>query len=153
MYAVLEMHQKRYISICPLILIPYHNHGETLLIVSHHANDTSKASHHEPVDCAVPWPHHPNDTFKASQCQPVDNTVLHHTNDTSKTSHHQPVDHTDADIPNGNQDNNGANEEIEHGSNNNSAEDEDKDENIEVNAPKQQQPHTFNNDICPSQLH
>ena len=55
--------------------------------------------------------------------------------------------------PDGNQDNNGANEEIEHGSNNNNADDEDKDEDTEVNAPKQQQPCTFNNNIHPSQLH
>ena len=76
-------------------------------------------------------------------------TVSRHANDTSKASHHQPVDHTDADTPNGNQDNNGTNEEIEHGSNNNN---KDEDEDTEVNAPKQQWPHTFNNDIHPSQL-
>ena len=126
------MHQKRNRSICPLKLIPYCNHGETSLTVSHHAIDTSKASHCQPVDHAVPWPHHANDT--------------------SKASHLQPVDHTDADTPNGNQDNDGANEEIEHGSNNNDTDDEDEDEDTEVNAPKQQ-PCTFNNNIHPSQLH
>ena len=54
--------------------------------------------------------------------------------------------------PIGNQDNDGANEEIEHGSNNNNTDDEDKDEDTEVNVPKQWWPCTFNNDICPSQL-
>ena len=126
------MHQKRNRSICPPKLTPYHNRGETSLAVSRHTADTSKASHHQPVDHAAPWPHH--------------------TNDTSKASHRQPVDHADADTPNGNQDNDGANEEIEHGSNNNNADDEDKDKDTEVNAPKQRQPCTFNNDICPSQL-
>ena len=72
MYTVLEIHQKRNRSIHPLKLIPYHNHGETLLAVSCHATDTSKASHH------------------------------------------QPVDHADVDTPDGNQDKDGANEEIEH---------------------------------------
>ena len=111
------MHQKRNRSICPLKLIPYCNHGETSLAVSHHATDTSKASHH----------------------QPVDHTVLRpcHANDTSKASHRQPVDHADTDTPDGNQDNNGANEELEHGSNTNDADDEDEDEDTEVNAPKQ----------------
>ena len=89
------MHQKRNRSIHPLNLIPYCNHGETLLAVSHHTTDTSKASHR------------------------------------------QPVDHTDTDTPDGNQDNDGVNEEIEHGSNNNNADDEDKDEDTEVNVPKQ----------------
>ena len=64
--------------------------------------------------------------------------VSHHTTDTSKASHCQPVDHADADTPDGNQDNDGANEEIEHGSNNNDADDEDEDEDTEVNALKQQ---------------
>ena len=111
------MHQKRNRSIRPPKLIPYRNHGETSLAVSCHTTDTSKASHHQPVDHAAPWPHHANDT--------------------SKASHRQPVDHADMDTPNGNQDNDGANEEIEHGSNNNDADDEDKDEDTEVNAPKQ----------------
>ena len=63
--------------------------------------------------------------------------VLHHATDISKASHRQPVDHTDMDTPNGNQDNDGANEEIEHGSNNNNTDDEDEDEDTEVNIPKQ----------------
>ena len=66
--------------------------------------------------------------------------VLRHTNDASKASHCQPVDHADND---------GANEEIEHGSNNNDADDEDKDEDTEVNVPKQQRPRT----ITTSALH
>ena len=90
------MHQKRNRSIHPLNLIPYCNHGETLLTVSHHATDTSKASHR------------------------------------------QPVDHADMYTPNGNQDNDGVNEEIEHGSNNNDANYEDEDEDTEINALKQQ---------------
>ena len=60
-----------------------------------------------------------------------------HATDASKASHHQPVDHADVDTPDGNQDNDGANEEIEHGSNNNNADDEDEDEDTEINAPKQ----------------
>ena len=99
--------------------------------MSCHTTDTSKAS--QPVDHTAPWPRHANDT--------------------SKASHHQPVDHADADTPNGNQDNDGVNEEIEHGSNNNDADDEDEDEDTEVNALKQRWPCTSNNDICPSQLH
>ena len=75
-----------------------------------------------------------------------------HATDTSKASHRQPVDHADMDTPDGNQDNDGANEEIEHGSNNNVTDDEDEDEDTEVNALKQRRPCTFNNDICPSQL-
>ena len=66
------MHQKRNRSICPPKLIPYRNHGETSLAVSHHTTDTSKASHRQPVDHAVPRPCHANDTSKASHCQPVD---------------------------------------------------------------------------------
>ena len=65
-YAVLEMHQKRNRSICPPKLIPYRNHGETSLAVLRHVTDTSKASHHQPVDHAAPWPHHANDISKAS---------------------------------------------------------------------------------------
>ena len=112
------MHQKRNRSICPPKLIPYRNHGETSLTVSRHATDTSKASHRQPVDHTAPWPRHTNDTSKASHCQ--------------------PVDHAEPDTPDGNQDNNGVNEEIEHGSNNNDADDEDKDEDTEVNVLKQQ---------------
>jgi hypothetical protein len=98
------MHQMKNGSTCPPKFIPHRNHGETLRAVSRHANDTSKASHR------------------------------------------QPVDHADPDTPDGNQDN-----EIEHGPNNNDADDEDEDEGTEVNAPKRRQ-RTFNSDIRPSQL-
>lgn len=136
--------------------------------MSRHANDTSNASHRQPVTKdSVPGlnarttscttSRHSNDTSRASHRQPVieDSVPRLNAQTTSRTTshqaialHRQPVDHTI------NQDNLGENEEIDDETNNlsNDADDEDEDEDTQVTGPKTRRSRTTNNDIRPSQL-